>query len=161
MTRQYEMMFILELGEEQETLQQLKTLLTQDGKILKENNMGIRTLAYPIQKREKGYYHVFEMEMPASKIRSLEEDIRLNEKILRWMKLSLDYRKKKRSKRKTPRIKKTSPESNAESTVTETVTETVKTPIIETATPEERTEEQNDKETETKLATEQKSSEET
>ena len=63
MTRQYEVVYIFDSALEEpainERLNRFHALIQQpDGEALKVNHWGKRTLAYPIKKRETGYYVV-------------------------------------------------------------------------------------------------------
>jgi small subunit ribosomal protein S6 len=55
------------------------------GKVTDVDRWGKRWLAYPIQKKNDGYYYFVKAEMPASAPVEIERNLRLNEQILRFM----------------------------------------------------------------------------
>ena len=67
-----------------------KILSDGKAKLLKEENWGLRSLAYKINKNKKGHYVLFETEAPASAIAEFERKLGLNENVLRFMTIKLD-----------------------------------------------------------------------
>ncbi len=91
-------MFILDVFDEQKTKEEVKEILQRhEGVFIKEEELGIKKLAYLIKKRENGYYYLVEIELPSSSLKEINADIRLNEKILKYM-VVLQNEKKKLSK---------------------------------------------------------------
>ena len=81
MTNRYETVFILTpvLSEDQakEAVGKFKDLLKEGhGKIRHEENWGMRKLAYPIQKKSSGFYHLIEFESDPALIAKLETEYR-------------------------------------------------------------------------------------
>jgi len=78
-------------------------ILTDNGaEIIQEDNWGLRKLAYPIQKKTTGYYHLTEFKAPGDLINKLEVELRRDERVLRFLTIALDkhavaYNEKKRS----------------------------------------------------------------
>src|ERR1700750_2624116 len=78
-------------------------ILTDNGaEIVQEDNWGLRKLAYPIQKKTTGYYHLTEFKAPGDVINKLEVELRRDERVLRFLTIALDkhavaYNEKKRS----------------------------------------------------------------
>lgn len=105
--QQYETVIILTplLSEEatKETLNKFSTLLKDNGaEIIHEDNWGLRKLAYPIQKKTTGYYHLIEFKAPGEFINKLEVEYKRDERVMRFLTTSLDkhaiaYNEKKRS----------------------------------------------------------------
>ena len=62
-----------------------KLLAVAEGKIVEKEEWGERPLAYPIDKREKGWYLFLRVELDETKIGQLDRKILLNEKILRHL----------------------------------------------------------------------------
>ena len=65
MSNRYETVFILTpvLSDVQmkEAVDKLKALVVENGgEMVNEENWGLRKLAYPIQKKSTGFYHLFE-----------------------------------------------------------------------------------------------------
>ena len=106
MSKQYETVFIVTpvLSDEQmmETVQKFKKILADNGaKIVHEDNWGLRKLAYPIQKKNTGFYYLVEYTAAGDVINKLETEFRRDERILRFLTIALDkhamaYNEKKR-----------------------------------------------------------------
>jgi small subunit ribosomal protein S6 len=90
MTNRYETVFILTpvLSEDQtkEAVTKFKDLLKKgSGKIRHEESWGMRKLAYPIQKKSSGFYHLIEFESDPAFIDKLETEYRRDERIIRFL----------------------------------------------------------------------------
>jgi small subunit ribosomal protein S6 len=106
MNKQYETVFILTpiLSEAQmrDAVDKFRTILTDNGaELVHEDNWGLRKLAYPIQKKNTGYYHLVEYKAPGSLIDTLETEFRRDERVMRFLTTVLDkhaiaYNEKKR-----------------------------------------------------------------
>jgi small subunit ribosomal protein S6 len=107
MSKQYETVFILTpiLSEAQakDAVEKFTAIITSNGaKIVHEENWGLRKLAYPIQKKNSGFYHVVEYTASEGNVVDvLETEFRRDERVLRFMTISLDkhaiaYNEKKR-----------------------------------------------------------------
>jgi len=46
---------------------------------------GLRRLAYPIEKRTQAYYSVFQIELPVENLDEFSQDLKVDERILRFM----------------------------------------------------------------------------
>jgi len=105
--QQYESVIILTplLSEEvaKEVIAKFKSILTEGGaEIIAEDNWGLRKLAYPIQKKTTGFYHLTEFKAPGELIQKLELEYKRDERVMRFLTISLDkhaiaYNEKKRS----------------------------------------------------------------
>jgi small subunit ribosomal protein S6 len=60
-------------------------LKTQGGNLLKEEDMGERTLAYPIKKQDRGHYVLFNVELPAPKVIEIDKILKLQNEILKFL----------------------------------------------------------------------------
>ena len=110
MVKQYETVFIATpvLSEEQmkETVKKYTDLLASKGaEIVYENNWGMRKLAYPIRKKTTGFYYLIEFRAEGSVINDLEIAYKRDERLLRFLTVSLDkhavaYNEKKRNAKK-------------------------------------------------------------
>lgn len=86
-----------------ETVDKFRTFLTDSGaKIVHEENWGLKKLAYPIQHKSTGFYHLIEFEAEGSLIEKLEIQFRRDERIIRFLsfrmdKYAVEYAEKKRS----------------------------------------------------------------
>ena len=107
MFNQYEVVFIMTpvLSEEQmmDTVTKFKKILSTEGgsEIVYENNWGLRKLAYPIQKKNTGFYYLVEFKAEGDVINKVETEFRRDERIMRFLTVKLDkhaiaYNEKKR-----------------------------------------------------------------
>jgi small subunit ribosomal protein S6 len=91
MTRRYETVYIFDSALEEpaitEKLERFHALLSTDGKgsVTNVNHWGKRTLAFPIKKRETGYYVVAQFEVAADLLREYERVVKLDEGVLRFL----------------------------------------------------------------------------
>lgn len=93
--KQYETVFILTpvLSDEQtrEAVSGYKKLLKELGaKIVHEESWGLKKLAYPIKKKNSGFYQLFQIEAPGSAISELEIAYKRDERVLRYITIHLD-----------------------------------------------------------------------
>ena len=79
----YEMTFLL--NEESELKQIKETIESFSGKILKENDLGKKILAYPIKKLTSARFYNFLIEIEKSKILELKIKLNFNEKLIRYL----------------------------------------------------------------------------
>lgn len=95
MTKRYETVFILTpvLSAEQvkEAVVKFKKSLKDGGaNLLHEEDWGLKKLAYPIQKKSTGFYHLFEYEAPGNLIADLELNMKRDEKVMRFLTVAMD-----------------------------------------------------------------------
>ncbi len=86
-------------------------IASEGGQIVHEEDWGLRKLAYPIQKKSTGFYHLFEFKSEGFSISKLETEFRRDERIMRFLTVKLDkygvqYNEKKRSLKKETENKK-------------------------------------------------------
>lgn len=122
MLKQYETVFIMNpvLSQEQvdETVDKFRKILTDNGtEIVHENNWGLRKLAYPIQKKNTGFYYLIEFKGSGELINKLEIEYKRDERVMRFLTIALDkhaiaYNEKKR---KNATLKKKEEETITES----------------------------------------------
>ena len=111
--RTYEVMYIVDTEASQddvarlsENLQQIIT--DQGGTITKAEDMGRRTLAYPINHRNEGYYMLLEIDGTGREIAELERRMRVNDQIVRYITVRVDEDRQRAEKFKTKRARRTS-----------------------------------------------------
>lgn len=96
MSKQYETVFIMTpvLSDDQmrETVGKFENFLKEYGaKVVHQENWGLRKLAYPINKKTTGFYHLFEYTAEAGDVvQKLEVEFIRDERILRFLTVSLD-----------------------------------------------------------------------
>ena len=94
----YELLFVLKptLTDEETKAQVAKAqddITAQDGTIVATDDMGMRKLAYPVEKNERGYYTVIYFQAPGAAIAEIERLLRINEEVLKFM--TVKYSNKK------------------------------------------------------------------
>jgi len=67
-----------------------EVITSNGGEIAATNAMGMRKLAYPIDKNERGYYHVVYYSVAPSSILEIERRFRINEDLLRFVTIKYD-----------------------------------------------------------------------
>lgn len=92
---QYEAVFIMNpvLSAEQvgETVDKFKGLIeSKEGKVLHEEDWGLKKMAYPIQHKRSGFYHLLEFEAPGEIIAPLEVEMKRDERIMRFLTMKMD-----------------------------------------------------------------------
>ena len=103
----YEVVFIMDgrLPEEQVAAltEKFKTLVEQNSTAMEVEEWGKRKLAYPIQKKTTGFYHLLQFEAEGALVDKLETAYRRDERVIRFLTFRLDkyayeYTLKRRSK---------------------------------------------------------------
>lgn len=110
MLKQYETVFIATpvLSEEQikEAVDKYRDFITSEGgEIVYEEDWGLRKLAYPIQKKTTGFYHLFEFKADSQFVDKLETQYRRDERIIRFLTFAMDkhsiaYAERRRNNKK-------------------------------------------------------------
>lgn len=91
----YETVFILNpvLSEDQikETVQKYEDFLVSNGaKMVSKEDWGLKKLAYPIQNKKSGFYHLFEYTVDGQVIIPLEVEFKRDERFMRYLTVALD-----------------------------------------------------------------------
>ena len=91
----YETVFILNpvLSEDQikETVKKYEDFLVSRGaKMIAKENWGLKKLAYPIQHKKSGFYHLFEYQIEGQHIIDFEIEFRRDERVMRYLTVKLD-----------------------------------------------------------------------
>lgn len=91
----YETVFILTpvLSDTQvkEAVTKYKKFITDaGGKIIHEENWGMKKLAYPIQKKSTGFYQLIEFQADGSLIEKMETAMKRDERVMRFLTVRLD-----------------------------------------------------------------------
>jgi small subunit ribosomal protein S6 len=108
MINQYETVFIatpvLSEAQFKEAVDKISAFITENGgEIIHQEDWGLKKLAYPIQKKSTGFYHLIEFKAETSFIEKLETTYRRDERIIRFLTFRLDkyaaeYSEKRRNK---------------------------------------------------------------
>ncbi len=109
MLNQYETVFIatpvLSESQMKEAVAKFKKIITDSkGEIVYEEDWGLKKLAYPIQKKSTGFYHLIEFRAEPDLIAKLEIEYRRDERILRFLTMKMEkyavaYAEKKRARK--------------------------------------------------------------
>lgn len=62
----------------------------QEGKVIKNEDWGLRTLAYRVKKYKKGYYIMLGLEMPGAAVGELERQLKLSDDIIRFQTVKVE-----------------------------------------------------------------------
>ncbi len=92
---QYETVFILNpvLSDTQikETVKKFEDFLTSKGaEFVAKEDWGLKKLAYPIQNKKSGFYHLFEFKVAGEAIEPFELEFRRDERVMRYLTVKLD-----------------------------------------------------------------------
>ncbi len=117
MEKRYESVFILTpvLSEDQakEAAKKFEKILTDLGaKVNHKENWGLKKLAYPIQKKSTGFYHLMDFTGNGTEVAELELQFKRDERILRFLTVALEkhsatYADKRRGKAAEAKTNKT------------------------------------------------------
>jgi small subunit ribosomal protein S6 len=98
MMNNYETLYVLKptLTDEETAanIAKVEEILVREGaEILATNNMGMRKLAYPVEKNERGVYTIVYFKAAGTVINELERNLKFNEEVIKY--LTVRYTKKK------------------------------------------------------------------
>ena len=65
-------------------------IIANGGEVVHEEDWGLRKLAYPIQKKTTGFYHLIQFKAEPTIVEKLEIQYRRDERIIRYLTFSLD-----------------------------------------------------------------------
>jgi len=125
--RTYEVMYIIDPDTDAEKIGKLndavgKLIEKEGGEVVRMDDIGMKELAYSIQKKKEGHYVLFEINGTGQEIAELERRMRVNDMIMRYITVRVDEDRKKadkiRSKRearaeKRARFRQTEPTAEA------------------------------------------------
>tara|TARA_B100000929_G_scaffold278629_1_gene255000 strand:+ start:283 stop:621 length:339 start_codon:yes stop_codon:yes gene_type:complete len=91
----YETVFILNpvLSDDQikETVKKYEDFLVSKGaEMVAKEDWGLKKMAYAIQHKKSGFYHLFEFKAPGEVIEPLELEFRREERMMRYLTVKLD-----------------------------------------------------------------------
>ena len=106
----YETVFILNpvLSDAQikETVKKFEDFLTSRGaEMVNKEDWGLKKLAYPIQHKKSGFYHLFEFKVPGDAIGAFELEFRRDERIMRYLTVKLDKHAVEWAEKRVQKIK--------------------------------------------------------
>lgn len=88
--RNYELAYVVDPEVEDSSLPEIEEKVkgwveASGGVISHVDRWGKKRLAYPIQKKNEGFYFILQLELPPQAGVEIEREMRLNEQILRYM----------------------------------------------------------------------------
>jgi small subunit ribosomal protein S6 len=90
----YEIMYIIAAALDSERkeaiIDTVKGIIENGGEVLKTNVMGLRKLAYPIQKKNEGYYVLVDFTAPADLPKELDRRLKISDDVVRHMIINKD-----------------------------------------------------------------------
>lgn len=90
----YEVMFIIEAALEDDkkeaAVEMVKEVIAADGEVGKVDVWGMRKLAYPIQKKNEGYYVVIEFKANPELPKELDRRLKISDSIIRHIIINKD-----------------------------------------------------------------------
>jgi small subunit ribosomal protein S6 len=109
--RVYEELFIVRANATEEEanplLEQVRSQITSGGgTIEKEENWGIRRLAYRVQKQSEGRYILFQFTAGPTVVKELERRLRVSDLVIKFITVRIDEKMKKVEKRRKAREKR-------------------------------------------------------
>ena len=109
----YETVFILNpvLSDIQikETVQKFEDYLVSKGaKMISKEDWGLKKLAYPIQNKKSGFYHLFDFKVAGNTIPTFELELRRDDSVMRYLTVKLDYHAEAWAEKRRKRIQSTS-----------------------------------------------------
>ena len=123
MSKRYETVFILTpvLSDDQakEAAKKFEKILTDLGaKVNHRENWGLKKLAYPIQKKTTGFYHLIDYSGKGTEIAELELQFKRDERILRFLTIALEkhgatWADKRRGRQSEAKVAKTTKKAEA------------------------------------------------
>ena len=90
----YEVMFIINPTLEDEkkdaTVETVQSIIAADGEVGKVEVLGMKKLAYPIEKKEEGYYVVVEFQGNPTLPKELDRRLRISDNVMRHIIINKD-----------------------------------------------------------------------
>ena len=106
----YETVFILNpvLSDVQvkETVKKFEDYLVSKGAdVVYQENWGLKKLAYPVQNKKSGFYHLFEFKLNGEEITPFELEFRRDDSIMRYLTVRLDKHAAAWAEKRKERVK--------------------------------------------------------
>ena len=108
--RYYELIYIVNSNVERKKVDQVmkdigERLEKTGSRLINHTVWGKKKLAYPIENKKSGFYHLFEFAAPSEAVAALEVEFRRDERIMRYLTVKLDkhslaWAEKRRKKNK-------------------------------------------------------------
>ncbi len=90
----YEVMIVieptLEEAKKEAVIEKVKAVIEADGEVAKVDVWGMKKLAYPIQKKNEGYYAVIEFKASPELPKELDRRLRISDDVIRHIIINKD-----------------------------------------------------------------------
>ncbi|MDR0886284.1 MAG: 30S ribosomal protein S6 [Clostridiales Family XIII bacterium] len=90
----YELLFIisstLDDAAKLDTIERVKAIIADGGEVTKEDVIGMKKLAYPIEKKNEGYYVLINFNAPADLPKELSRRLRISDAVVRHIIINKD-----------------------------------------------------------------------
>lgn len=123
--RTYEVMYIVDPETDGDKIAKLndavgKLIEKEGGEVVRMDDIGMKNLAYPIQKKKEGHYVLFEINGSGQEIAELERRMRVNDMIMRYITVRVDEDRKKADKIRSKREARSAKRASFRQTTEET-----------------------------------------
>ncbi len=108
-------------------------ITSNGGDIVARDEMGMRKLAYPINKNERGFMHVIYFKMEPASIAEVERRYRINEELLRFVTIKYDSKREVTAWNKLVEKTTQKPEAKKEEAPTTEAPKSEEAPVTEAA----------------------------
>jgi len=98
---------VLSENQVKETVNKFEQLIKNNkGNIIHKENWGLKKMAYPIKKKNMGFYQLLQFDAPGEMIKMLETNFKHDERVIRYITIKLDrfayaYAEKRKNKLET------------------------------------------------------------
>jgi small subunit ribosomal protein S6 len=93
----YEIMYIVAAALDDEAkdavVETVEGIIADGGEVVNTERIGLRKLAYPIRKKNEGYYVLMEFKAPADLPKELDRRLRISDNVVRHLIINLDDNK--------------------------------------------------------------------
>lgn len=80
-------------SKDQETINKIRDKINEYGEVIEEQDMGIRKMAYEVEKNSNGHFYVIRYKISESKsqeaIRELERCLRITDEVLKYLPIKI------------------------------------------------------------------------
>jgi len=82
-------------------------LVSKSAKIISKEDWGLKKLAYPIQNKKSGFYHLFDYRVSGNTIPLFELELRRDDSVMRYLTVKLDKHAEAWAEKRRKQVKST------------------------------------------------------